>query len=172
MKTLSLIVAKSSNNVIGTNGKLPWHLPEDLDRFKRLTTGHTVIMGRKTWESLPDSVRPLPDRKNVVLTRNKFYEASGATVVHSIESALMLDTPSPHIFCIGGGSLYGQLINYATHLLLTKVHVEIEGDTFFPELDPYLWFGIGTMYCKDEESGIYFDFCDYVRAAPAQITRG
>jgi dihydrofolate reductase len=133
MPQISLIAALSTHTrAIGKHGKLLWHIPEDLTRFKQLTLGHTVIMGRKTWESLPESVRPLPGRTNIVVSRSSHYAAPGALSVTSLEEALAKSTPG-EVFVIGGGELYATALPQATRLYLTLVDDPQEGDAFFPE---------------------------------------
>jgi dihydrofolate reductase len=125
---IALVAAVSRNRVIGRDGELPWHLPGDLAHFKALTSGATVVMGRKTYESIPPRFRPLPNRRNVVLTRNGF-QANGAEVRHSLAEATQGDC-----FVIGGATLYAQALPLADRLHLTEVDADVEGDTFFPEL--------------------------------------
>lgn len=127
---ISMVVAMSQNRVIGKLGKMPWNIPEDLQYFKRLTTGHTVIMGRKTFESIG---RPLPNRLNVVLTQNEAYKAEGCVIVHSIEEVLeKYHKSEEELFIIGGSTLYKAFMPYATKLYITLIEKEFEGDTFFP----------------------------------------
>jgi dihydrofolate reductase len=134
--TLALIAAVAANGVIGRDGTLPWRLPEDLRRFRELTTGHAIIMGRRTWESLP---RALPGRQNIVVARNERYRAEGAQVVASIEDALRAVVyPSPP-FCIGGGELYRAALPYAQTAFVTEIARAFEGDATFPALDPSQW---------------------------------
>ena len=136
---ITLVVALSENNCIGKDGSLPWHIPEDLKRFKRLTTDHVVLMGRKTWESLPDRFRPLPNRVNVVITRQPTYPLpSGVEHYSSIEQAL---TSHSHddIMIIGGGDIFAQTIDKADRLYITRVHTHVAGDTFFPNIDSRVW---------------------------------
>ena len=134
--TLALIAAVAANGVIGRDGRLPWHLPEDLRRFRELTTGHAIIMGRRTWESLP---RALPGRQNIVVTRNASFRADGADVVASIEDALgAVVYPSPP-FCIGGGEIYRAALPYATTAYVTEIARAFDGDATFPALDPAQW---------------------------------
>jgi len=126
------VVAAARNGVIGRDGGLPWRLPADLQHFKRLTLGHPVLMGRRTWESLG---RPLPGRTNLVLTRAEGYVAPGATVVHSLDEALAVAGPVPVLMVIGGAELYRQCLPRAAVLHLTEVHADVEGDTRFPAWD-------------------------------------
>lgn len=130
MKNLSIIVAVAENNVIGINNTLPWHLPEDLKRFKALTTGHHIIMGRKTYESLG---RLLPGRTTVIVTRNKSYQVEGAIIVHSLQEAVQKCHADEELFLIGGAELYKDGLDLANKLYLTKIHANYEGDAFFPD---------------------------------------
>ena len=133
---LALIVAVAKNGVIGDRNRLPWHLPEDLKRFRRLTTGHAVIMGRKTWESL---AKPLPDRQNIVVTRDTRYVAPGADVAASLQDALArVRLPAP-AFCIGGGEIYRIALPLATTLHVTEIDRAFAGDVAFPAIDATQW---------------------------------
>lgn len=131
-----LVVALASNGVIGKDGQLPWHLPEDLKHFKRLTLGHPVIMGRRTWESLKG---PLPGRDNIVVTRQAGYDAPGAAVAASLESALALCLGAPVAFVIGGSRLFAESLPIAAGLVITEIHRDYEGDTWFPQYDRSRW---------------------------------
>jgi dihydrofolate reductase len=136
---LSMIVAMSEKTrVIGLDGDMPWKLGADLRRFKTITTGHTVVMGRKTWESIPAKYRPLPNRRNIVLSRNLDYEAEGAEVFASIETVMQLPSwgPQDHIFLIGGSGIFEAGLTFAQRLYVTLVDYDGPGDTFFPE-DPW-----------------------------------
>ncbi|HBX51449.1 MAG: hypothetical protein A2275_14380 [Bacteroidetes bacterium RIFOXYA12_FULL_35_11] len=137
MTTISIIVAIAENNAIGKGNQLLWHLSEDLKRFKKLTTGKTVIMGKKTFESLP--VRPLPNRRNVVITDNPNEKIEGCEMAYSIEDAVSKCTPEDENFIIGGGSVYKQFMPIADKFYLTKVHVPFEADIFYPEIDFSKW---------------------------------
>ena len=133
---VALIAAVAANGVIGAGNRLPWRLPEDLKRFRSLTTGHAVIMGRKTWESLPHA---LPDRQNIVVTRQRDFIAAGAEVAHSFAEALArVRLPRP-VFCIGGGELYRTALPFATTLHMTEIAREFEGDARFPKIDRSEW---------------------------------
>lgn len=134
--TLSIIVAASRNGVIGAGGKLPWHLPADLKRFKQLTLGHPVIMGRKTFESLG---KPLPGRTNIVVTRQEGFQACGAGVAHSLEQALRLCKNEEEVFVIGGAQIYRQALPLADRIYLTRIDRDFEGDTHLFEIDPTIW---------------------------------
>ncbi len=130
-RELTIIAAVSINNVIGNNNKLIWKLSNDLKRFKNLTTNHSVIMGRKTFESLPN---PLPDRDNIVITRDTNYSKPNIQVCSSIEDAINLTKTDTQPFIIGGGEIYSQTINIADKIELTRVHEEFDGDAYFPEI--------------------------------------
>ena len=130
-RELTIIAAVSINNVIGNNNKLIWKLSNDLKRFKNLTTNHSVIMGRKTFESLPN---PLPDRDNIVITRDANYSKPNIQVCSSIEDAINLTKTDTQPFIIGGGQIYTQTINIVDKIELTRVHEEFDGDAYFPEI--------------------------------------
>lgn len=136
MPKLSIIVAMSSNRVIGVNNSLPWHLSEDLKHFKTLTTGHTIIMGRKTYESIG---KPLPNRRNIVISRNLNAFYGGVEVVHSLEDAFSTSSNDEEVFIIGGSNIYEQSLHLAEHLYITEIKKAFEGDAFFPEIDKSLW---------------------------------
>ena len=131
-----LVAAVAANQIIGRDGQLPWHLPEDLKHFKRLTLGHPVIMGRRTWESLG---RPLPGRDNIVVTRQAGYEAPGAAVASSLEAALALCAGASVAFVIGGEQLFAESLPLAAGLILTEIHREYPGDVRFPAYDRSRW---------------------------------
>jgi dihydrofolate reductase len=134
--SISLIVAASTNNVIGSDGELPWHLPDDLRNFKRLTTGKPIVMGRKTHESIG---RPLPDRRNVVISRDLGYEAAGCDVVASPAAAMALLNDAEEVMIIGGGQIYAAFLPLADRIHFTRVHTEADGDVTFPDLDENEW---------------------------------
>lgn len=137
MKPISIIVAIARNRAIGKDNKLLWHIPEDLKRFKKLTTGHTIVMGKLTFYSLP--VRPLPNRRSIVITDVQNEEISGCTMAYSIQDAIdKMDADSEN-FIIGGGSIYRQFMPFAGKLYLTMVEADFEADTFFPEIDFEEW---------------------------------
>ncbi|MCZ6834647.1 MAG: dihydrofolate reductase [Planctomycetota bacterium] len=133
---LTLIAAMSENHVIGVQGDLPWRLPEDLKRFKRLTLGHHVIMGRKTYQTLN---KPLPDRVNIVVTRQADFQPDGVKVAHTLQDALDLASEDSNPFILGGGEIYALALPRADTMELTIVHAHIEGDTFFPDYDVADW---------------------------------
>ena len=133
---VSLIVAASDNNVIGVNGGLPWHLPDDLKRFKRITLGKSIVMGRLTHESIG---RPLPGRRNIVISARTGYAASGCEVAGSPHAALELCVGEDEVMIIGGGAIYAAFLPLAERIYLTRVHTELSGDAFFPVLDEARW---------------------------------
>ena len=133
---LTMIAAAAENNALGKNNDLIWHISEDLKRFKRLTSGHAIIMGRKTFESM---TKALPNRKNIVLTNKKDYQPEGATVVHTLEDALALVKDDSQPFIIGGGEIYRLFMPYCDRIELTRVHHNFEADVFFPEIDLNHW---------------------------------
>jgi dihydrofolate reductase len=134
---ISIVVAHSANRVIGRAGALPWRLPTDMRHFRELTTGATVLMGRRTFESLPDAVRPLPQRRNLVLSGDSGYEAPGAEVFHDLGEALQ--HCGQDCYVIGGAFTYGESLPYCQRIHATEIEGEIEGDAFFPELAPSEW---------------------------------
>lgn len=140
--TISLVVAVAENGVIGRGGGLPWHLPDDLVRFKELTSGSTIVMGRRTFESVG---RPLPNRRNIVLTRDRAFESEGVELVHELDDVLLLDDGVCEIFVIGGAEVFRLLLPYAEHVYQTVVHAEVEGDTRIDEIDTTEW-----KLCQDE----------------------
>lgn len=136
MSTITLIAALSDNRVIGRGGGLPWHLPADLKRFKALTMGHAIVMGRRTWDAVG---RPLPGRRTIVLTRRHDFEASGAVVVHDLEAALAAAGDDDTVFIAGGGDIYALALPRADRMELTHVHAVLDGDAFFPPFDAGAW---------------------------------
>ena len=156
MKSLSLIVAHAKNNVIGYKNTLPWHLPEDLKRFRALTTGHHIIMGRKTFESLG---RLLPGRTTVIVTRNKAFKVDGALVAHSLQAALVLAANDAEPFVIGGAELYKDGLKHATKLYITEVHAEFSGDAYLPEIDLSHW---NLSEKKDHVAASGFEYSDLI----------
>lgn len=133
-----IVVAMSENRVIGRDGGLPWRLPADLKRFKALTMGHPIVMGRKTWDSIG---RALPGRRNIVITRNEDFTAEGADVVATIEGALELcrEDEAEKVMIIGGGQIYGEILRDTDVIEMTEVHTTVDGDTEFPNFDPGDW---------------------------------
>ncbi len=157
---LSLIVAMGRNRVIGRDGKLPWRLSADLKRFKALTMGHHIIMGRKTWESIG---RPLPGRTSVVVTRSPAYVAAGATVVDSLPGALTLAREDAEVFVIGGGQMYREALPLADRIYLTELQAEYPGDAFFPALAPGEWQASARDHHAVEGDQPAWDFVVYDR---------
>lgn len=158
---ISIIAAVARNGVIGSGNQMPWHIGEDLKRFKAITSGHPVVMGRKTFESLG---RPLPNRRNVVISRNPAYDAPGAEVVFSLGEALAMFSPEEEVFIIGGGEIYRQALPLSDRIYLTHVEAEVEGDTRFPEFDPGEWkVTFSHRYQRGEKFPHPFEFRDYER---------
>ncbi len=158
---ISIIVAVARDGVIGGENRLLWHIREDLQRFKHITTGHPVVMGRKTFESLG---RPLPNRTNVVITRNKDYQAQGCTFAGSLEEALALFPASEEVFVIGGAQIYAQALPLADRFYLTRVDAAYAGDTFFPAYDPEQWeVAFSERHERGEAFEHPFEFIDYRR---------
>ena len=153
---ISLIAAMAENHVIGRNNQLPWRLPADLKRFKALTMGKPIVMGRKTWESLG---RPLPGRTNIVITRDIGYQAEGCVVVHSIDQALEVAAGSDEVMVIGGAKLYQQMLDRADRLYLTLVKSDVEGDTWFPEFDLTQWHEVQReAHSRDDKNEFDYEF--------------
>lgn len=134
---IALIAAMADNRVIGINNRLPWKLPADMKWFRQHTLGKPIVMGRKTFESFGG--KPLPDRKNIIVTHDPHYQATGATVVHSIDAAIAAAGDVEEIMIIGGASFYAQMLPRAQRLYLTYVHIQVNGDAWFPELDAMQW---------------------------------
>jgi len=154
-----MIVAVANNGVIGVNNTLPWHLPEDLKRFRALTMGHHIIMGRKTYESLG---RLLPGRTTVIVTRNVDYQVDGAVVVHSLDDAMRFCKQDEELFLIGGAQLYQDGLPHVQKLYITRVDIEVEGDAFLPEIDWDAW----TLIEKKDHlsaSGLSYSDLTYLR---------
>lgn len=166
---ISLIAAMAENRVIGKQGDLPWHLPEDLKLFKRITRGHYIIMGRKTFESFGG--KPLSHRTNIVLSRKKDFDPGQAQVVDTLDHALKLanDNGEKEAFIIGGETLYKKAISFADKLYITLVHAKPKGDTFFPEFNPDLWILNKEEYHpKDNRHQYSFTFQEYIRNESAR----
>ncbi len=145
---LSIVVAMDSNRLIGKDNGLPWHLPADLAFFKKLTTGNTILMGRKTFDSIG---RPLPNRRNIVITRNADIEIAGCEVVNSIEEALSLAQGETEVMVIGGAKLYQQILPIADRLYITQIESEFDGDTYFPSYNEAEWFQISLDSREPDE---------------------
>lgn len=154
-----LIAAVAKNGVIGANGKLPWHLPEDLKHFKNLTLGHPVIMGRRTWQSLG---KPLPGRENIVISRKAGFEAPGASVAASLAAAVALCTGEPVAFVIGGAEIYAAALPFADGVVLTEIQQDYEGDARFPDWDRNGWRET-QREAHTAAGGMRFDFVLYER---------
>jgi|SRR5271170_420586 dihydrofolate reductase len=153
---VSLIVAMAQNGVIGRDNALPWRLPEDLKRFKAFTLGKSILMGRKTYESIG---RPLPGRANLVLTRDRKWIAAGVTVVHSVEQALTQTGPGKELVAIGGAEIYRLVLPFARRIYLTHVHADVPGDTFFPDFDSTQWADVECRaYPADQEHAFPLTF--------------
>ena len=158
---ITIIAAAGENNELGKDNDLVWHLPDDFKRFKQLTTGHFIIMGRKTFESFP---KPLPNRTHVVITRNTDYNRKGAVVVHSIDEALLKSASDEQPFIIGGGEIYDMGMSVADKIELTRVHGTFNADTYFPEIDDTEWELISEVYHdKDERHKFAFTYETWVR---------
>ena len=159
---LTIVVAKAANNVIGNNNELIWHLPNDLKHFKNLTSGYPIIMGRKTFESIG---KPLPNRTNIVITRNKDWNQEGILVANSLEEAIEKGREiDSEIFIIGGGNIYEQALWMSDVLEVTEVHQEFEGDTKFPEIDLKIWKEVAREdFSKDEKNQFDYSFVRYER---------
>ncbi len=150
--TISIIVAMSENRVIGNDNSLPWYLPADLKHFKAMTIGKPIVMGRKTWESLPGK---LPDRTHIIITSNPDYVAEGCVVVHSLEQALEAMGDVPEVMIVGGAMLYAQTLPIADRLYLTLVETQVEGDALFPEYDPGQWQEVERKHHPADEKNPY-----------------
>jgi len=159
MTALALIAAVAKNGVIGSGNALPWRLPADMQRFRALTTGHSVIMGRKTWESIG---RPLVGRQNIVVTRQQGYSADGAIVKPSLDEALRAATLPAPVFCIGGGELYALALPRATMLHCTQIDRDFAGETRFPAFEPSLWRETAREEHRAPE-GFNYSFVTYER---------
>jgi len=166
---VSIIAAVAENGVIGSVGRLPWRLPADMKYFKELTTGHAVVMGRKTFDTLS---QPLSNRRNVVVTRDRTYQVTGADVVYSFQDALRLVSGEEEVFIAGGGEIYELALPYASRLYLTIVHGDFDGDTRFPDLDMDEWRLLQSeRHEADERHAIPFSFRLYERQGegPARL---
>lgn len=160
---ITIIAAVANNHVIGADNKLLWHLPADLKHFKSLTMGHTMIMGRKTFESIG---KPLPGRRTIVVTRKEDYDAMGCDIAHSLEEAFKMLKKSEEAFVVGGADIYQQTINlHQTHkLVITRVFASFEGDAFFPDVDPDKWKLVERNDHKADEKNPYdFTYLTYKR---------
>lgn len=159
-----MIAAVAENNALGKDNDLLWHLPDDFKRFKTLTTGHKIIMGRKTFESFP---KPLPNRHHIIITRDKNYQVqhSNCTVVHTLEAALALVADQETAFIIGGGEIYTLAMPFCDILEITRVHGNYEADAFFPTIDSSVWeLELEVYHSKDERHAVDFTYRTFVRA--------
>lgn len=160
---LSIIVAKAKNNIIGKNNKMIWHLPEDLKHFKNLTTGHTIIMGRKTFESLG---KPLSNRKHIIFSQNPEFKVNdeNVEVVHSLLQIQDLIEGKEEAFVIGGAMIYNFLMPYVKKMYVTEIEKDFEGDTFFPIIDSEIWKEVSREKgIKDENNNLDYYFVTYER---------
>jgi len=161
---VSIIAALARNRAIGRDNRMPWRLPEDLRRFRRLTIGHAVIMGRKTFESIGS---PLPGRNNIVITRSRDWSAPGCTVVYSLDAALSAAADSEEAFVIGGAQIYALALPRARRLYMTEIDRDFEGDTFFPELDRSRWREVSReRLASGGAEGFDYAFVEYELAPP------
>lgn len=151
---ISLIVAAATNNAIGKDGQLPWHLPNDMKHFKNVTWGMPVVMGRKTYESLG---KALPGRKNIVISRQPGWKAEGAVVVKTMDDAMFVarETDAKEVMVIGGGEIYRQMFDRAQRIYMTRVEAEPEADTFFPVIDPAQWYLVSQKNHEADEKNAY-----------------
>tara|TARA_R110002073_G_scaffold313380_3_gene485300 strand:+ start:12292 stop:12783 length:492 start_codon:yes stop_codon:yes gene_type:complete len=158
---ITIIAAIGENNELGKNNDLIWHLPADLKRFKRVTTGHTIIMGRNTFESIG---KPLPNRRSIIITRNKGYQQEGCDVVYSLEEAIQLISGEESAFIIGGAQIYKETIQkeLVDQLDITKVHESFEADVYFPTIDSQKWKQVSREdFSSDEKNGYKYSFLSY-----------
>jgi dihydrofolate reductase len=159
---ISIIVAIAGNNAIGKDNELLCHIPGDLKRFKKLTLGHCIIMGKRTWESLP--VRPLKERTNIILTDNHTDHFEGGVAAFSVDDALEKCGNDNEVFIIGGGSVYNQFLKIADRLYITHVHKVFDADTFFPAIDPAIWQKVGEEeHNPGVETGFSYTYTTYQR---------
>ena len=158
---ITLIAAVAENNALGKDNQLLWHLPDDFKRFKNVTSGHYIIMGRKTFESFP---KPLPNRTHIIITRQKKYPSENCIVVDSLQKAIAICPPTEELFIIGGGEIYNQSIEIADKLDITRVHNIFDADTFFPEIDLNKWkLTSAEFHSKDEKHQFDFTFQSYLK---------
>ena len=156
-----MIAAVAENNALGKNNDLLWHLPLDFKRFKEITSGHHIIMGRKTFESFP---KPLPNRTHVIITRQKDFAREGCIVVENLEKAIAVCPKNENLFIIGGGEIYAQSISFADQLDITRVHNSFDADVYFPEIDPEIWELTSEIFNpKDEKHLFDYTFQTFVR---------
>ena len=159
--SVSLVVAHAENRTIGRSGRLPWHLPDDLKYFKRLTTNHTIVMGRRTYESIG---RPLPNRRSIVISRDPAFRANGVEVARSLEKALAMAAGDDEVFIIGGAEVFERGIELADRIYLTMIHADVEGDVQFPPIDEAEWEAVKRQYhAADDRHAYAFTFITYQR---------
>ena len=159
--SISIIVAASENNSIGKNNKMPWHLPNDFKYFKKQTIGHSILMGRKTFESIG---KALPERRNIVITKNASFSAEDVDVANSIQEALLYCRDEKEVFVIGGANIIAQVLPFASKVLLTRVHTVIDGDAFIPELNTAEWKLVSSeSHEADEKHNFAYTFEVYER---------
>ena len=156
-----MIAAVAENNALGKDNELVWHLPNDFKRFKALTSGHHIIMGRKTFESFP---KPLPNRKHIIITRQKKYQAEGCIIVESIEEAINICPKDENSFIIGGGEIYTLGLPYTDKIEITRVHESFEADTYFPEINNKEWKIVSSEFNKKDEKHKYdYSYQTFIR---------
>lgn len=156
-----IIAAVSENNALGKNNDLVWHLPDDFKRFKQLTSGHYIVMGRKTFESFP---KPLPNRTHVIITRQKNYSPEGCLIANTLQEAMQLCPKNEDTYIIGGGEIYNQSIGIADILEITRVHHTFDADTFFPDIDAEVWQLTNEVFHpKDDKHNYSFTYQTYHR---------
>lgn len=162
---VSAVVAASENGVIGCDGGLPWHVSSDLKLFKEITLGKPIIMGRRTWQSLPR--KPLPGRRNIVITRQQDFSADGAELAHSVDEALALCAGEAEVSIIGGGQIYADAMSRTDRIYLTRIHLEVDGDTFLPELKEGEWQEVERRsFAKGERDDAAFTLIVMDRVSP------
>jgi dihydrofolate reductase len=166
---VSLVAAVAENGVIGKNNDLPWHLPDDMKFFMEVTKGHYVILGRKNYESLPKKFKPLPNRVNIIVTRQKDFDAPGCMVVNTMKEALAIarDNGEEEAMVIGGSEIYALALPSADRLYITEVQAKVDGDVHFPEFDKKKWNEVSRIrHEKDERHAFAFEFVLYERIEP------
>lgn len=156
-----MIAAVAENNALGKKNELLWHLPNDFKRFKKITSDHFIIMGRKTFESFP---KPLPNRTHIVISRQKEYHPEGCIVVHDLKSALAIPPKDQDIFIIGGGQIYKEAIHLSDQLDITRVHHSFEADVYFPEIDPSQWEMTSNLFVSKDDKHLFdYSFQTFIR---------
>jgi len=158
---ITLIAAAAENNALGKDNQLVWHLPDDFKRFKQITSGHYIVMGRKTFESFP---KPLPNRTHIIITRQKNYHYEGCITANSIEKAIEICPKNEEIFIIGGAEIYNQSMAFADKIELTRVHANFEADAYFPEINPAEWkLTLEEFHSKDDKHSFDFTFQTFIK---------